>query len=215
MRIFRGEIVVKLQKGISIVSGVFSILSIILSWLLNKYGCVFASNVFIGLFSSGILVCGVAVIAFLSEYKNRLYQLYCDCMDFSQTAPFGYSISSDKELSTIKSKINQAFSLYNKGIQIHINELSSVPKYTKIYKIISSIDHSTRILENAMIEFNEKLTICVLQECEFEEFLNNEMKINNIETTKAAEEFANAINDLVKYLKHRNIHKWEDCDNAN
>lgn len=203
-----------LQKKIAEVSGAFSIISLILSWIEYRCECDFFSNVFMGLFSSGILICGVAAVTFFSEYRTRLYQLYCECIDFSQMAPFGYRVSSERDLPVIHDKINQALSLYNKGIQENLIELQSLPKFTKARKIVAEIDDTSFALKNALLEINEKITPCILQQSRFESIVNNKFLINSKDMSDISERFANAVTSLVKYLKQKRIQMWRNTDHA-
>lgn len=197
----------KLQKNIALISGVCSFFSLVFSWIGNCRDYTFISNVFMGLFSSSALVCGVAIITFYSEYTNRLHQLYCDCMDFSQVSPFGFTITCEKDFLIIKDKLNQAMSIYNKGILIAINELKSISKRSKLYIIVTKMDISARILNNSIIDLNEQIMLCVFQGRGLKEFFDNELIINQQETTDAMKDFVNAVNELVKYLNHNKTQK--------
>ena len=80
----------KLQKNVAIISGIVSVLSLIVSFIFTLFEqklLDYLSNILIGLFSSGILICAVAIITYLSERNKMLYQLYCVCLDFSQVLP--------------------------------------------------------------------------------------------------------------------------------
>ena len=203
-----------LQRKIAEVSGALSIFSLVLSWIGYRCECNFFSNVFMGLFSSGILICGVAAVTFFSECRTRLYRLYCECIDFSQMAPFGYRASSEQDLPIIHDKISQALSLYNKGIQENLIELQSLPKFTKAHKIVAEIDDPSFTLKNALLEINEKITPCILQQSRFDSIVNYKFSINSKDMDDISERFANAVTSLVKYLKQKRIQMWRNTDHA-
>jgi hypothetical protein len=89
---------------------------------------------FIGLFSSGILICAVAIITYFSERNKAIYQLYCACLDFSQALSFGKVITSRDEFLALKSEVNQATSIYNKDMQFLLDDLSALRKNQKLLK---------------------------------------------------------------------------------
>lgn len=65
----------KLQKQVAIISATISGISLIFSFVLNIFDLkilTYLSNIFIGLFSSGILICAVAIITYLSERNKML-----------------------------------------------------------------------------------------------------------------------------------------------
>lgn len=204
----------ELQKKIIYFSGLASAISICIAYFADCAEYAFLSNICIGLFSSGVLVLSVAIITFLTEFHNELYQLYCDCLDFSQAAPWGYPIMPGMNFSEYQNKITQAISIYNKGIQFHLVALTSVPRCWQISRIITKLNASTNTLESSLLDANEKMMYCILQDRSFEEFQKNELMINNRETSEAAEAFANAVNDLVTYMKAKKIRKWEDDTDA-
>lgn len=144
----------KLQKNVAIISGIVSVLSLIVSFIFTLFEqklLDYLSNIFIGLFSSGILICAVAIITYLSERNKMLYQLYCVCLDFSQVLPFGKRIESQNDFLALRPEVVQAMSIYNKEMQFMLDDLSVLSKKSEISQTIHQIQLTSLEIYGAIL----------------------------------------------------------------
>ena len=63
-------ITLNLQRRIAALSGILSLLSLVVAIILNFFEFSFASNLSLGLFSSGILICGTAIVTYFLREKS-------------------------------------------------------------------------------------------------------------------------------------------------
>lgn len=207
----------KLQKQVAIISATVSGISLIFSFVLNIFDLkilTYLSNIFIGLFSSGILICVVAIITYLSERNKMLYQLYCACLDFSQVLPFGKLITTQDDFLALRPDVVQAISIYNKNIQFLLDELSALRKKSEIKKTIDTIRMTLLEIYNAVLEVNDNISLVMCHEAKFTDISKKKLKISSNEVMEASDKYAKSVTDLVTFIKHKKIHKWEEPKNA-
>ncbi len=204
----------RIQRNIAIVSAALSITMLFLSLLCFFLEVAFWENCCVGLFASSVLVLVTSWSTLLTERRNNIYKLYCSCMDFSQAAPFGRVMNNKESFLMVFDNINKATSIYNREISILAEELLGVYHNTPLLNNIKRIEVTTKILNNSLLDLNEKMMYCYLHDRSFSEFLKNEFEVNFSETMEAAKQFAEAVNELVEYIKKKKIHTWERCNNA-
>lgn len=207
----------KLQKQVTIISAVVSGLSLIVSFTFSLFDLkvlTYLSNIFIGLFSSGILICAVAIITYLSERNKMLYQFYCACLDFSQVLPFGKVITSQDDFLALRSDVAQAISIYNRDIQFILDDLSALRKKSDISKTIDIIQMTLLEIYNAILEMNDSISSVMCNQAKFTDICEKKLKISSHEVMEASDKYAKSMTDLVTYIKHKKIHKWEEPKNA-
>ena len=207
----------KLQKNVAIISGIVSVLSLIVSFIFTLFEqklLDYLSNIFIGLFSSGILICAVAIITYLSERNKILYQLYCVCLDFSQVLPFGERIISQSDFLALRPDVVQAISIYNKEMQFMLDDLSALRKKSKISQTINQIQMTSLEIYNAILEMNDEISSVVCNQQKFTDVTKKKLKISSNEVMEASDKYAKSVTDLVTFIKHEKIHKWEEPKNA-
>lgn len=199
----------KLQKRVMVISGIIVLVSLIISYVLDSYDKDYWCNIFVGLFSSSMLVLAVAVITYLSERKQNLYRLYCVCKDFVQVVPYGQKITSKEELPAIRVVMVQAQALYDKEMQFYLDDLSAMCRMTKISKIVKRIRVYLQEMNNALIDSQAQITRCLINKLSFAELAKNGLKVSDPSMADAAEKFVKAVNELVQYIKDKKIHSWE------
>lgn len=207
----------KLQKQVAIISAVVSGLSLIASFAFSLFDLkilAYLSNIFIGLFSSGILICAVAIITYLSERNKTLYQLYCACLDFSQVLPFGKFIASQDDFLALRSDVVQAISIYNKDMQFMLDDLSVLRKKSDISKTIDIIQMTSLEIYNAILQINDDISSIMCNQAKFTDICKKKMKISSHEVMEASEKYAKSVTDLVTFIKNKKIHKWEEPKDA-
>lgn len=207
----------KLQKNVAIISGIVSVLSLIASFIFTQFDqelLDYLSNIFIGLFSSGILICAVAIITYLSERNKMLYQLYCVCLDFSQVLPFGKRIISQSDFLALRPDVVQAISIYNKEMQFMLDDLSALRKKSKISQTINQIQMTSLEIYNAILEMNDEISSVVCNQQKFTDVTKKKLKISSNEVMEASDQYAKSVTSLVTFIKQRKIHKWEEPKNA-
>ena len=207
----------KLQKNVAIISGIVSVLSLIASFIFTQFDqelLDYLSNIFIGLFSSGILICAVAIITYLSERNKMLYQLYCVCLDFSQVLPFGKRIISQSDFLALRPDVVQAISIYNKEMQFMLDDLSALRKKSKISQTINQIQMTSLEIYNAILEMNDEISSVVCNQQKFTDVTKKKLKISSNEVMEASDQYAKSVTSLVTFIKQKKIHKWEEPKNA-
>ncbi len=207
----------KLQKQVAIISAVVSGLSLIVSFVFSLFDLkilAYLSNIFIGLFSSGILICTVAIITYLSERNKTLYQLYCACLDLSQVLPFGSFITSQNDFLALRPDVVQAISIYNKDMQFLLDDLSVLRKNSDISKTIEIIQMTSFEIYDVILEMNDNISSVLSNQAKYTDICKNKLKISSHEVMEASDKYAKSVTDLVTFIKNKKIHKWEEPKNA-
>lgn len=205
----------QINKRVAIISSIIACVMLIAALTATQFkNWTFVENCCISLFASGILVAVPAYISYLLEKKQSIYQLYCACMEYTQRAPFGRVLINKEGFLKVFDDIGNANAIYRREISPSVSALLANCSDKHLHTILQQIHQNTRMLDNALIDLNEKMIFCYLQDRDFENFTKNELLVNQAETQAAAEEFAKAVNLLVAYMKKHKIHRWEDDDNA-
>lgn len=205
----------QINKRVAVISSIIACLMLIVALVVKQFEeWTFVENCCISLFASGVLVAVPAYISYVLERRQCLYQLYCACMEYTQRAPFGRVLISKEGLLKVFDDIGSSNAIYRREISPNVATLLSNCADKNLCATLQQIQETSRVLDNALIDLNEKMIYCFLQDRDFKDFTQNELFINQLETQTAAETFSNAINDLVAYMKKHKIHCWEDADDA-
>ena len=207
----------KLQKNVAIISGIVSVLSLIVWFIFTLFEqklLDYLSNIFIGLFSSGILICAVAIITYLSERNKMLYQLYCVCLDFSQVLPFGKRIISQSDFLALRPDVVQAISIYNKEMQFMLDDLSVLSKKSEISQTIHQIQLTSLEIYGAILELNDEISSVICNQQKFSDVTKKNLRISSNTVMEASDQYAKSVTSLVTFIKQEKIHKWEEPKNA-
>lgn len=100
-------ITLNLQRRIAVLSGILSLLSLVVSIILSFFGFSFASNLFLGLFSSGILICGTAIVTYFYERNRAVLSLYNGCYDFMEALNKNLRVDNRIGIYELKDNITQ------------------------------------------------------------------------------------------------------------
>ena len=207
----------KLQKNVAIISGMVSGMSLIVSFVFTLFEqkmLDYLSNIFIGLFSSGILICAVAIITYISERNKILYQLYCVCLDFSQVLPFGKRIESQSDFLALRPEVVQAMSIYNKEMQFMFDDLSVLRKKSEISQTIHQIQLTSLEIYGAILELNDEISSVICNQQKFSDVTKKNLRISSNTVMEASDQYAKSVTRLVTFIKQKKIHKWEEPKNA-
>lgn len=207
----------KLQKNVAIISGMVSGMSLIVSFVFTLFEqkmLDYLSNIFIGLFSSGILICAVAIITYISERNKILYQLYCVCLDFSQVLPFGKRIESQNDFLALRPEVVQAMSIYNKEMQFMLDDLSVLRKKSEISQTIHQIQLTSLEIYGAILELNDEISSVICNQQKFSDVTKKNLRISSNTVMEASDQYAKSVTRLVTFIKQKKIHKWEEPKNA-
>ena len=207
----------KLQKNVAIISGMVSGMSLIVSFVFTLFEqkmLDYLSNIFIGLFSSGILICAVAIITYISERNKILYQLYCVCLDFSQVLPFGKRIESQSDFLALRPEVVQAMSIYNKEMQFMLDDLSVLRKKSEISQTIHQIQLTSLEIYGAILELNDEISSVICNQQKFSDVTKKNLRISSNTVMEASDQYAKSVTRLVTFIKQKKIHKWEEPKNA-
>ena len=207
----------KLQKNVAIISGMVSGMSLIVSFVFTLFEqkmLDYLSNIFIGLFSSGILICAVAIITYISERNKILYQLYCVCLDFSQVLPFGKRIESQNDFLALRPEVVQAMSIYNKEMQFMLDDLSVLRKKSEISQTIHQIQLTSLEIYGAILELNDEISSVICNQQKFSDVTKKNLRISSNTVMEASDQYAKSVTSLVTFIKQKKIHKWEEPKNA-
>lgn len=200
----------QINKRVAIISSIIAcimLLTALISTLFQHWS--FIENCCISLFASGVLVAVPAFVSYVLEKKRYLYLLYCTCMEYLQCAPFGRVMISKEGFLKVYDDIGSANTIYRREISPIVSDLLANCSDKYLRTILLRIKESTSILNDALVDLNEKMICCYLDNRDFNDFTENEFFVNRVETQDAAQEFSDAINELVSYMKKHKIHNWE------
>ena len=143
-----------LQRRIAALSGILSLLSLVVAIILNFFEFSFASNLSLGLFSSGILICGTAIVTYFYERNRAVLSLYNGCHDFMEALNKNLRVDNRIGIYELKDNLEEMQKVYKKEVYFYICQLLSMNKHFKLTKIIKEIWESVSKVYLLVVEDN-------------------------------------------------------------
>lgn len=205
----------KLQKRISWWSGVVALLSLILAFILHWFGQEFIANIFIGLFSSGILICISAILTYLDYRKSELRALYIGYSSFQNTLSKNLRSNNQIDSIVLKENLESIMESYKTQIYCHVCELLAIRKNTKLYCIVNDFFEAIRHIYLLVCEDREMIVSFLLQNISLEEMNAYEFKHVGSEAVAYIQQLNAATQKLAVYLNYDSTdEKKEDSNHA-
>lgn len=186
----------KLQKRISTLSEIISIVAIAMSYVFWCNGCDFFYNICVGLFSSGILVWAVALITYFNERNKMILSLYRGCYNFIEHLNSNLRPNNRIAIETVKDNFSRMIQSYKIDIYYYICELSKMRKGSKLYKTIMDIGESTRNIYLLILDDNEKVMQYYLGEITMNEFSNYKFRYLDTESVSWIDKLQKSLDEL-------------------
>ena len=203
----------KVNKCIAIWSGIIAVIALILSLLTYFYFyCEYETNVLIGIFSSGILVCVTSIISYFHERNRILYLLYDGCFNFLKQ--FEKNIRRDNQIDVhvLASNYNDIIASYKKDIYYHVNELATLSKRSKIRKNIMNIWENSRKMYLLVLDDYEVIQSFALNEISHEELNSIPCKHNSPEGIAYIKKLGEELNELAYQMNYYNLKKEKSTE---
>lgn len=203
-----------LQKRISICSGFISLISLSLAAIFYHYELNFLCSVFVGLFSSGILICITSIITYFSERNKAVLSLYNGCYRFmkqlnSNLAP-GYRVP----IEIAKNNLSAMMDSYSVDIYCYVCELSGLCKASELHKIITRIWDAARKIYLKILEDHDKFMEFYLGDISKSDLQNYKLKYTDDESIKCAVALRIAMDDLMYHMNYYNSKKEQQEEQA-
>lgn len=201
----------KLNKRIAQWSGAIASIAFIIS-LFTNFCCDsecsrYATNVLIGLFSSGILVCGTSIITYFHERKRALYLLYDGCFTFLKQ--FEKNLRHDNQINiyALLNNYNDIIISYKKDIYFHVCELAILSKRSNLRKLIMNIWESSRHVYLFVLDDREILHSFLQKEISEEKLKSIPIKHNSSESIAYIEKLGEDLETLAYHMNFYNMRK--------
>lgn len=208
----------KLNKLIAIYSGIISIAALFLSLYTNF--CIeaqYTTNVLIGLFSSGILICITSIITYRMERNKAIYNLYKGCYSFMKCFEKNLKHNNRIDLYELKDNFDIVLTSYNNDIYYHYCELTIVPNNSKLYTLIFEIWENARHIYLFVQEDNSIIQSFLLGNISQEELQTTTWKHTGSESVAYMKELGKSLEALAYHMNYYNIRKnpkLEETNNA-
>ena len=197
----------KLQKRISIWSGAISLVSLILSAVFYCYDFSYLCNVFVGLFSSGILICVTAIVTYFSERNKAVFSLYSGCYQFMKQLNSNLTPDSTIAIEDIKNNFSAMMDSYSVDIYYYVCELSGLWKGSKLHKIIMAIWEAARKIYLLVLDDNSQVMEFYLGDISKQDLLGYKFKYVNNESIGYVKDLQSALDDLRYHMNYYNSRK--------
>lgn len=197
----------KLQKRIAIWAGIISLVSLALSAGFNYFDFSYLCNVFVGLFSSGILICITAIITYFSERNKAILSLYRGCYNFMQRLNLNLTPNNEIALKEVKSNLSAMMESYNVDIYYYVCELSGLWKKSKLYKIVMAIWEASWHIYMLISEDNDQVMKFYLGDISKQDIQNYKFKYVRDDSLKHITELQKAVDDLRYHMNYYNCRK--------
>lgn len=189
-----------LQKRISWYSGIAAFVSLILAILLHWTNREFLANIFIGLFSSGVLICLTAVLTYLDNRRSELQALYIGCSSFQKALTRNLRDNNRIDIYTLKDNLEIIMESYKSQIYCHLCELSAIEKGTDLDKIIEEFYEAVRHIYLFVCEDRETIVSFLLGNISSEELQSYEFKHVGAESVAYLQKLNGATDRLAVFL---------------
>lgn len=204
----------KLQKQISLGSGTIAIGSLGLSIVCNYYGCSFLCNIFVGLFSSGILVFATALFAYFSERNKTILSLYRGCHRFMEQLNLNLTPDGEVPVKDIKNNLSAMQNSYSVDIYYYVCELSNLRKRSKLYRIIMAIWEASRNIYLLILDDSSQIMNFYLGDISQQDLSNYKFKYVGDESIKHIADLQKALDDLRYHMNYYNSKKEQQEEQA-
>ena len=197
----------KLQKNVAICSGVVSLVALYLSYVFNSRNSVYISGIFVGLFSSGILICAVSIITYFNEREKALYSLYCGCYDFMNSLNSNLRPNKQVPAEDIRKSFESMMNVYDKNVYYYMCQLNILTKNSKLRQITMDIWEAVRHIYLFVADDRSKLTEFYLGDITKEELENRGWKYTSEESLAYIKALQDALDKLAFHMNYYNIRK--------
>ena len=194
----------KLQKRIAIWAGIISLVSLTLSAGFNYFDFSYLCNVFFGLFSSGILICVIAIITYFSERNKTVLSLYNGCYRFMKQLNLNLTPDKTVAIEDVKSNLAAMMDSYSVDIYYYVCELSGLWKGSKLHKIITAIWEAARNIYLLISDDNSQVMEFYLGDISKQDLLNYKFKYVSDESLKYVMGLQKAVDDLRYHMNYYN-----------
>lgn len=191
----------KLQKMVAIWSGFIAVLSFILSYCFNA-SSQFISGIFVGLFSSGILICITSIVTYFSEREKELTDLYEGSFEFVNSMLKNTRKGNSIEVHQFKDNLDYMMHTYDEKIFFRVDRLEILNHKSDAYRIVAKIWWAAASLYGAISEDREIASKFILGDISDDEIKSIQWKSYGDESIKKAKELLEAREELGNYLHY-------------
>ena len=197
----------KLQRRIAAWSGLLSLVALAVAIILNCFNCQFVSNLFLGLFSSGILICATAVVTYFYERNQTVLSVYSGCNEFIETLNKNLRADNRIGMYTLKDNLEEMQKVYKKEVYFYICQLMSMKKCFPLTKIVFEIWESVRKIYLFVLNDHDIIVDFILGDISQEELENYSFKYIGEESLKQIKNLQEALDKLAYHMNYFNIRK--------
>lgn len=199
-----------LQRRIAALSGILFLLSLVVAIILNFFEFSFASNLSLGLFSSGILICGTAIVTYFYERNRAVLSLYNGCHDFMEALNKNLRVDNRIGIYELKDNLEEMQKVYKKEVYFYICQLLSMNKHFKLTKIIKEIWESVRKVYLLVVEDNSKVCQFLIGDISEDEIRSYTFKYTSGDSIKQIKCLQEALDKLSYHMNYYNIRKGKN-----
>ncbi len=209
----------KLNKRMAQWSGAIASIAFIIS-LFTNFCCDsecsnYATNVLIGLFSSGILVCVTSVISYFHDRNKLLYLLYEGCSSFKKMLQKNLRADNRIDIYTAKENLSIMMDSYRKDIYYHVCELANMRKGSKLNKMVMDIWEQARHIYLLVVDDDEKIDSFLLGEISKEDIQSYKFCYVGDEAVEYMKKLNTAQDTLAYHMNYYNVRKNKEQENQN
>lgn len=203
----------KLQKRISWWSGIVAMISLILAFILHWFKQEFIANIFIGLFSSGILICISAILTYFDYRKYELRALFIGCSSFQNTLTKNLRDDNQIDIIVLKENLEAIIESYKTQIYCHVQELFAIRKNSKLYNIVSDFFEAVRHIYLFAREDRAMIVNFLLHNIDREALNSYKYKHVGDEAVEYLQKLNVATEKLADYLKYNSVDEGKEANN--
>ena len=196
-----------LQRKIAVLFGILSFFSLALAIILDFFSFQFASNLSLGLFSSGFLICGTAIVTYFHERNRAVLSLYNGCHDFMETLNKNLRLDNKIGIYDLKNNLEEMQKVYKKEVYFYICQLLSMNKHFKLTKIIKEVWESVRRIYLFVVDDNDMVCQFLLGDISEDEMRNYTFKYIGNDSINQIKSLQEALEKLAYHMNFYNIRK--------
>lgn len=208
----------KLQKRLAIWSGIISSLAIGSSVVLNLVGCAFASNICVGVFSSGILVCVVAIVTFYAERDRELKRLSEKTFELMMAEVENARREEGTNIYELRRNIEAILRLCTVDIRNCVVALSETRHNSKLYKAVADLWEQTSAIGAAYSKDYYMIVKYIggmVSEAEFERYEPEAILEKTKGSKERLRESLNRIDTFIRFSVPKAAKETQSADDKN
>lgn len=202
----------RLQRKTLFWSGLVSFIALAISYVAYLKEYEYISDICVGLFSSGILICITSVVSYFYERNAAVLSLYRGCFKFMESLTNSLRLDKMINLYELREDLDEIIHVYNENVYYYVCELKHINQHSNIRRIIDDIWENIRHIYLFVSDDREILLKCLLGDLDATTLKKYPWKHVGDESVAYLEKLQKALDKLAYQMNYFNKRKGKNME---